>query len=59
MKILVDNKLTYECNEKVKVGDKVLLPAPWFMGGSTYIGNVTSLKSDYEGSCISVIKVIK
>jgi hypothetical protein len=59
MKIMVDGKLTYECDYKVKVGDNVLLPAPYFMEGSTYVGKVTKLSSDYDGYCKSVIKVIK
>ena len=60
MKIQVDGKLTYECHDdEVKVGDNVLLPAPYFMEGSTYVGKVTKLSSDYDGYCKSVIKVIK
>ena len=59
MKIIVDNKLTYECSYSVNVGDIVVVPAPWFLqdNGPTTTGKVTKLGSDYSGHVISVISV--
>jgi hypothetical protein len=59
MKIIVDNKLTYECSYSVNVGDIVVVPAPWFLqdNGPTTTGKVTKLGSDYSGHVISVLSV--
>lgn len=57
MKIIVDNKLTYNCKYDVKVGDTVIIPAPWFMECSTTKGKVTNLGSDYNGYTVDVIRV--
>jgi hypothetical protein len=59
MKIIVDNKLTYECEYPVKVGDTVVVPAPWFLQdcGPTTTGKVTKIGSDYSGYVVSVISV--
>lgn len=59
MRIIVDNKLTYECAHPVKVGDIVVVPAPWFLQdcGPTTTGKVTQLGSDYSGYVVSVISV--
>jgi hypothetical protein len=59
MKIIVDNKLTYECDYPVKVGDTVVVPAPWFLrdNGPTTTGKVTKLESDYSGYVVKVISV--
>jgi len=57
MKIIVDNKLTYNCKYDVKVGDTVIVPAPWFMEGETAKGKVTSIGSDYSGYVVDVIRV--
>ena len=48
MKVMVDNKLTYEAPFPVEVGDLLVLPpTPWKDG--PYIGTVTSLTSNYNG----------
>jgi len=59
MKIIVDNKLTYSCDYPVKVGDTVVIPAPWFMECNTTRGTVTNIGSDYTGYTLSVISVEK
>jgi hypothetical protein len=59
MKIIVDNKLTYNCNYDVKVGDTVVVPAPWYMECSTTRGKVTKIGSDYNGYLLDVIRVEK
>jgi hypothetical protein len=61
MKIVVDNKLTYECSYPVKVGDIVVVPAPWFLrdNGSTTTGKVTKIGSDYDGYVLNIISVNK
>ncbi len=59
MKIIVDNKMTYDCEYPVKVGDIVVVPAPWFLrdNGPTTTGKVTQLGSDYSGYVVKVISV--
>ena len=59
IKIIVDNKLTYECEYPVKVGDTVVVPAPWFLEGPTTKGKVTEIGSDYDGYTLKVISVSK
>ncbi len=59
MKIIVDNKLTYNCDFEVKVGDTVVIPAPWFLEGPTTRGTVTKIGSDYNGYVVNVIRVDK
>jgi small-conductance mechanosensitive channel len=57
MKIIVDNKLTYNCKHTVKVGDIVIIPAPWFMESKTTKGKVTQIGSEYNGYTLDVISV--
>lgn len=59
MKIIVDDKLTYECDFDIKVGDIVVIPSPWYMEFPTTKGRVTQLGSSYSGSLIKVISVEK
>lgn len=62
MKIIVNNQYTYETEEKAEIGDEVVLPSPsWLrdVNGPTWTGKVTATKSDYDGYCSKVIKVIK
>jgi hypothetical protein len=59
MKIIVDNKLTYDCDFDVDVGDVVVVPAPWYMESLTIKGTVTKLGSDYTGNTIKVIRIDK
>lgn len=56
-KIIVDNKLTYNCKYDVKVGDTVIIPAPWFMESKTTTGVVTKIGSDYAGNTVEVLAV--
>ena len=59
LKIEVDGRFTYICNEEVGVGDEVILPAPWWKpAGELHTGQVTSLTSDYNGECVEIIRVI-
>ena len=60
MKIIVDNKLTYNCKYDVKVGDTVVVPTPWYMdyiNSSTIKGKVTKIGSDYDGYLVDVVMV--
>lgn len=61
MRVLVGNH-TYECDIiDIKVGDKVLLPTPYWLQdvkGPTWIGEVTSLNSDYDGQCERIIRKV-
>ena len=60
MKVVVDG-YTYETSEKVKIGDRVLLPTADFLRdvkGPTWEGTVRSLTSDYDGPCKRIIKVL-
>jgi len=59
MKIIVDHKLTYDCDFDVNVGDVVIIPAPWYMEFPTTKGRVTKIGSDYTGNTIKVIRVEK
>ena len=62
LKIIINNKYTYMCDKPVKIGSEVKLPTPQWMRefqDSTWVGKVTSLKSDYNGVCESVIEVLK
>lgn len=33
MKVVLSNKMTYDCDFDVKVGDMVKVPRPWFLKG--------------------------
>jgi hypothetical protein len=60
MKIIVNNNYTYECSFKVKKGDRVVLSTPYWLRdvkGATWVGKVTSTKSDYDGYCEKVLGV--
>jgi len=62
MKIVVNGQYTYECDYKVKIGQQVVLPTTgWLRSvkGPTWIGEVTSLESTYDGYCDKVIKTIR
>ena len=58
MKIVVDNKLTYNTKDfAVAVGDKVLLPpTPWM--SENWIGTVTHLKSDHSGPIKDIVGIV-
>lgn len=59
MRIEVDHRFAYECEETVKVGDMVVLPTPyWMVAGSVHIGKVTALTSDYDGDCLKILRVL-
>ncbi len=60
MKVETDHKYTYETGDtKVKVGDKVIVPVASYLRdvyGYQREVTVTSLNSDYNGYCQSIIK---
>ena len=59
MRITVDERFSYECNEEVEVGDEVILPTPyWKDRGDHHSGTVTSLTGDFGGNCLEVLRVI-
>lgn len=62
MKIQV-NGYTYETGKhRVKLGDVVILPtAEWLIDvqGPTWEGKVSSLDSDYDGPCKTILGVAK
>lgn len=62
MKRIMVGNYTYETNLNLKVGDKVVLPTAYFLRdvkGATWVGQVTSLASEYDGSCEKVISKVK
>ena len=60
MKVETDHKDTYETGDiKVKIGDKVVVPVASYLRdvyGYQRTVTVTSLSSDYDGYCQSIIK---
>ena len=53
---------TYETDLPVKVGDKVMLPTPYWLRdvkGPTFEGTVTSLESKYTGDCVRILSICK
>jgi hypothetical protein len=61
MKIVINGQWTYETtSKKVKVGDTAVLPSTSWMKDvrPTWKGTVTSLTSDFDGSCVKVIRII-
>jgi hypothetical protein len=61
MKVVVNDKYTYEADMPLKVGDKVEYPTASFLRdvlGNTQTGTVTSLESDYNGYCVKIIRKI-
>jgi hypothetical protein len=62
-KFIVDDKYTYESDMKgLRVGTKVVLPTSYFLRevkGPTWVGKITSLKSDYSGYCEKIISKYK
>ncbi|MFZ9612570.1 MAG: hypothetical protein ACO29Q_04750 [Crocinitomicaceae bacterium] len=58
MRVLIDNKLTYETGKlTVKLGDTVKLPAlPWME--EPYEGTVTHLESNYDGPCKFILEIV-
>ena len=60
MKVETDHKYTYETGDiKVKIGDKVVVPVVSYLRdvyGNQRTVTVTSLSSDYDGYCQSIIK---
>jgi hypothetical protein len=60
MKVVVDNKYTYETDLEVQMGDEVILPTPSFLldvKGPTFTGEVTALTSDYTGWCAKILGI--
>lgn len=58
-RVIVNHQYAYETNLILKVGDKVVLPTPsWLLDvqEKEWIGTVTSLKSDYTGSCVEILR---
>jgi len=55
--VTIDNLLAYQWTEKepLKVGDKVRLPGNYTTGFDTWIGEVTSLGSTWDGHHRDVI----
>jgi len=60
MKIVVNDKYTYECSFKAQKGDKVILSTPQWLRdvkGATWVGEVTATTSDYDGYCEKVLGI--
>ena len=60
MKVVLSNKMTYDCDFDVKVGDMVKVPRPWFLKGvdgeyGPMTLEVKKIGSSYEGDVLSVI----
>lgn len=55
MKVIVDDKWSYECDFEVHVGDRVVLPSAKTF--NTWIGTITGFNSDYKGPMKKVLKI--
>ena len=60
MKVVLSNKMTYDCDFDVEVGDMVKVPRPWFLKGvdgeyGPMTLEVKKIGSSYEGDVLSVI----
>lgn len=59
MRVIVDNNYTYETDLVLNVGDRVVLPTPYWLQdvkGSEWVGVVTATSSSYSGDCYKVIR---
>lgn len=57
MRVVVNDKYTYECSFKVRVGDKVKLPKG--LGPHEWVGTITALGSPYAGEVKNVIEIVE
>jgi hypothetical protein len=57
MRVVVNEKYTYECSFKVRVGDKVKLPKG--MGPHEWVGTITAIGSPYTGAVKDVIEIVE
>jgi len=55
MRIQVNGKYTFECDEEVRVGDEVLCPSEF---SGDWVGKVTALEGEYETSYSGPVKKI-
>lgn len=61
MRVLVNDKYTYETDLDLKIGDEVLCPTPSFLRdvkSPTWEGTVTALNSDYTGYCEKIKGIV-
>jgi hypothetical protein len=63
MKVVLSNKMTYNCDFDVEVGDMVKVPRPFFLKGvdgeyGPMTLEVKQIGSEYDGDCISVISKV-
>lgn len=59
MRVIVDNNYTYETDLALSVGDRVVLPTPYWLRefkGNEWVGSVTSTTSSYSGECVRIIR---
>lgn len=55
MKVVIDDRWSYECDFAVHIGDRVVLPSAKRF--STWIGTVTGFHSNYEGPMKKVLEI--
>jgi primosomal protein N' len=64
MKVVVrlqnGKQFTYEADDGIKVGTRVMLPKPYFymQSDANPIGTVSSLETDYDGPCKRILAVL-
>jgi hypothetical protein len=56
--VTIDGKLVYRWtgDEPVAVGDAVWLPGNWLKGNRPWVGEVTALGGDYDGTILDVLR---
>lgn len=55
MKVVVDDKYSYECDFEVAIGDLVVLPSAKTF--KTWIGKITGFESNYTGPMKKVLGI--
>ena len=59
VKLSSGKEFTYLTDLKVRIGTKVLVPAPFWSAEPNQKGKVKSLTSEYNGECIHVLSLDK
>lgn len=57
MKVVIDEKYSYECDFEVVIGDLVVLPSA--KNFKTWVGKITGFESNYTGPMKKVMEIHK
>jgi len=57
MKVVIDEKYSYECDFEVVIGDLVVLPSA--KNFKTWVGKITGFESNYTGPIKKVLEIHK